>query len=284
MTDTALWVAVHRGREGLRKDPLYKDPLALKLAGERGLKIARKMASTPFMSWMMSLRTVAIDGLIQDALDLGVTTVLNLGAGLDTRPYRMEIKGRVDWIEVDFPGMIAYKNTHLASEVPLVSLERLGLDLNDRDATRAFLRDIDQRGENVLVITEGVIPYLSNEQAAALADDLAGTKSIKYWIQDFRLGGYALGIPKLWLKIRMRKAPFKFDVADWFGFFDSHGWVARKRRPIADLARENHRPIPTSGGMGLLTLFMSKKTMQSFNQTIGFALLEKKIQAHSPSL
>ena len=127
VSDTALWVAVHRGRESDRPDALYKDPLALRLAGKRGERIARKMASGAFMSWMMALRTVAIDSLINDAIDLGVTIVVNLGAGLDTRPYRLDFSKKIKWIEVDFPHVISFKNSELRDETTRVDLERVAI-------------------------------------------------------------------------------------------------------------------------------------------------------------
>ncbi len=275
VTDTALWVAVHRGRESLRPDAMYQDPLALRLAGKRGEKIARKMASGAFMGWMMSLRTVAIDNLIADAVSLGVTRVVNLGAGLDTRPYRLTLPKSLKWIEVDFPDMITYKNEQLAAETPTVSLERVALDLSDRMAAQAFYRTLGQSGEPTLVITEGVIPYLENEQVANLADDLHAIPNLRYWIQDFRHGGYRAGVPKMWLWIKMRFAPFKFSVPNWFEFFAGHGWRLKKEHLLADMARDKGRPMPTVGSLGFLMMVMPKDKLEAYNRSAGFAMLER---------
>jgi O-methyltransferase involved in polyketide biosynthesis len=43
VSDTAFWVAHHRGLEGERADALFRDPLAKVLAGERGRQIAESM-------------------------------------------------------------------------------------------------------------------------------------------------------------------------------------------------------------------------------------------------
>src|SRR5947208_2742107 len=88
VSDTALWVAVYRALESERPDALFRDPLSMKLAGARGREIAASMPNGSIMAWVMAIRTVAIDRLIQDAIRMGADTVLNLGAGLDTRPYR----------------------------------------------------------------------------------------------------------------------------------------------------------------------------------------------------
>jgi O-methyltransferase involved in polyketide biosynthesis len=38
---------------------------------------------------------------------LSMDTVLNPGAGLDTRPYRLKLPSQLNWIEIDFPKIIA---------------------------------------------------------------------------------------------------------------------------------------------------------------------------------
>ena len=80
----------------------------------------------------MVVRTSAIDRLIYEALQSGIDTVLNLGAGLDTRPYRMNLPADLQWIEVDFPNIVELKNATLVEHRPVCELERVGMDLLDR--------------------------------------------------------------------------------------------------------------------------------------------------------
>ena len=83
--------------------------------------------------------------------------MLNLGAGLDTRPYRLDFIDKVTWVEVDYPAMIAYKDEQLAGETPHCKLERVKLDLADTAARRQFLAEMNARSKNILVLTEGVL-------------------------------------------------------------------------------------------------------------------------------
>ena len=69
VSDTALWVAHYRGQESERPDALFQDPFASALAGERGKKIANKLGYPEFMEWMMAVRTVSIDDLIQKSIN-----------------------------------------------------------------------------------------------------------------------------------------------------------------------------------------------------------------------
>ena len=40
ISDTARWVAVYRARETERRDPVFTDPFARALAGERGEQLS----------------------------------------------------------------------------------------------------------------------------------------------------------------------------------------------------------------------------------------------------
>ena len=140
VADTALWVATYRALESQRPDALFHDPFADLLAGKRGRKIAASMPYPRIMAWALVIRTVAIDALITDALALGVDAVINLGAGLDTRPYRMDLPATLRWIEVDFPQMIAYKSEKIEGQQPVCRLERIAADLSDLSLRRRLLR------------------------------------------------------------------------------------------------------------------------------------------------
>jgi Leucine carboxyl methyltransferase len=63
-----------------------------RLAGGRGKEIVAKLPKWFLGAWTVALHTVIIDDFIATALQDGVDTVLNLGAGLDTRPYRMPLR------------------------------------------------------------------------------------------------------------------------------------------------------------------------------------------------
>jgi len=54
-------------------------------------------------------RTYCFDRIISEQVAQGAEMVINLAAGLDTRPYRMALPASLKWIEVDLPPMLAYK-------------------------------------------------------------------------------------------------------------------------------------------------------------------------------
>src|SRR6478609_3610422 len=113
ISDTALWAAIYRAGESERSDALFKDDLAQRLAGQRGKQIADALPEATRHSWVIVVRTYLVDRYILEAVRRGVDMVINLAAGLDTRPYRMQLPPTLQWIEVDLPWLLAYKEASL---------------------------------------------------------------------------------------------------------------------------------------------------------------------------
>ncbi|BCP37308.1 hypothetical protein MINTMi198_26780 [Mycobacterium intracellulare M.i.198] len=91
VSDTARWTALHRATESARPDALFSDPLAGLLAGDHGRAIVDNVPRTTRNGWWLVARTKIIDDAIADAIADGCDRVLNLAAGLDTRPYRLDL-------------------------------------------------------------------------------------------------------------------------------------------------------------------------------------------------
>src|SRR4029078_1946856 len=91
ISDTAKWVAVFRAEESERPDAVFHDPFARKLAGDKGEQIANAIAFGRENSWSFVARTFLFDEIIMRHVSEGYDMVLNLAAGLDARPYRMDL-------------------------------------------------------------------------------------------------------------------------------------------------------------------------------------------------
>jgi methyltransferase (TIGR00027 family) len=280
VSDTALLVASHRAEEGLRPDAIFKDPLSELLAGQRGREISNSLPYSKILSWVMVVRTSAIDRLILNAIGQGVDTVINIGAGLDTRPYRMELPRELRWIEVDFARIIDNKNKVLNVQRPVCRLERIALDLTDRTNVQSLLKNISQESKKILVITEGVIPYLTVDQTVHLAEDLATPPNVAFWIQDYYEKGGPEFLTKFWNK-KFKRAPLQFKVPDWFSFFRTHGWQEKESIRMGDEARRIHRQPPFIFPWSLLFLLLSRAKRDELEKQSGFVTMEKIIPAKS---
>jgi methyltransferase (TIGR00027 family) len=274
VADTALWVATYRAQESERSDALFHDRQAGLLAGERGRAMAKSMPFPAIMGWILVIRTVAIDRLIHKAISLGTDTVVNLGAGLDTRPYRMELPSTLRWVEVDFPEMIAYKEEKLAGEKPVCLLERVAVDLSDIPLRRQLFDRIGSESKSALIITEGVIPYLTSEDSASLSNDLFAVPSFHYWIQDYRQGGLKSWAPKR-IKNALKDAPFKFDKEDWLAFFTEQGWTVGENILAFNESLRVKRPFPVPFPWSLLTLVIPKKAQEKWRKATGYVMYKK---------
>ena len=243
ISDTARWAAYFRAEETKRPDAIFRDPYAERLCGQHGVDIANTLPDGNKHAWAWVTRTYLFDHFITQELQQGVDLVLNLAAGLDARPYRMKLPSSLQWIEVDLPGILAYKEEILAGEKPTCALERIRLDLADVSARRTLFSNLNQRAKKILVNTEGLLIYLNPEEVAALARDLATGANFQRWIMDLSSPGLLKMMQKTTGK-RLSEvgAPFKFAPAEGPEFFSPHGWEPMEVKGMLKTATKFKRP------------------------------------------
>lgn len=225
ISDTARWSAVFRARESERPDALFHDPFARRLAGERGEEIAKAMPFHEENSWSWVARTVAFDRIINAEIQSGADMVVNLAAGLDARPYRMDVPASLQWIEVDFPDILSFKEEVLANEKPRCRLERVKMDLADASARAALFAKLGARAKKVLIVSEGLVIYLSAEEVARFAEDLAKPPSFHRWVFDLASPGLLEMLRKGTHSQFTKDVPeLKFAPENGPDFFLPHGW------------------------------------------------------------
>jgi methyltransferase (TIGR00027 family) len=276
VSDTALWIAAYRALESERPDAVFKDDLARKLAGERGFTMVAQTPNTESMAFAMVTRTTAIDRLVHHAIMKGATTVINLGAGLDTRPYRLKLPPTLSWIEVDFPNIIAYKNARLKDEAPVCKLQRLASDLSNDSGRKALFAELGRETNHAVVITEGVVAYLRNEQAANLSRDLYDTKSFQHWIMDYSQGKHRNnGFRKKLDKGVLANAPLQFDNDDPVTFFGRQGWEIEDNIFILDEADRLGRKLPATFPLNIAMKVFPKTVREAGNKTYGYVMFRR---------
>jgi methyltransferase (TIGR00027 family) len=245
VSDTARWVAVYRAMETDRPDALFRDPYARKLAGERGEQIVRELRGGKRQSWSMIVRTAVMDEVLlkilaQDQPDM----ILNLAAGLDARPYRLELPPTLRWVEVDLPEMIEYKAEMLKAETPKCKPERISADLADETVRRQIFARLNASAQRIFIITEGLLAYLTPEQVASLAKDLHSGPHFQYWMTDLASPKVKQMMEKYWGKqLKAAGAPIRFAPAEGEEFFRPHGWEAMEFRDFFGESIRLNRPM-----------------------------------------
>jgi methyltransferase (TIGR00027 family) len=240
ISDTARWVAYHRATESDRPDAIFKDPFARQLAGERGASIARVLHDN---DWAIAVRTYLFDTAIKTLLAREpIDVVVNLAAGLDSRPYRMDLPPTLGWIEVDLPQILEEKRQILANEKPACKLEVIAANLGDVVGRKAVFTKLNTRGRNILVITEGLLIYLDNEKVSSLAADLLAQPNFRYWMAEITSPKVLEFINRKWKPyFEAANSVMSFAPADWRKFFRDRGWGVESFENLAETAVTLHR-------------------------------------------
>lgn len=227
VSDTALMVAAARAVETARPDGLVHDPFAERLAGERGMAILRGLDLLKQLTFGIGIRSRFLDELLLGVLAEGETdTVLLLGAGLDTRPWRLDLPRHLRWIEVDFPDMLEYKSARL-TEAPHCRVERMSADLTDaagRDSVFAHA------GARALLITEGLLMYLPGESVKAIADS-ATQAGVRRWLMDLNSAAFNQAVGMSAAKaIEDVRAAGSLDGTQILDVLHARGWKSFRQR------------------------------------------------------
>lgn len=239
VSDTARWVAAYRAAESARPDALFHDPLADRVAGERGHAIAARAPRLMRNGWSLVARTKLIDDLILKTVAQGCDLVVNMAAGMDTRPYRLELSAEFPWIEADLPELVAEKNKLLAGESPRCALTRTAVDLADPEARQQFLDGALAGAQRALVLTEGLVYYLSDDDVVGLAAALARPE-IAWWALDVNNQAVVKRMGKATTEL-LANAPWQFGPVDPLGFFADLGWTADDVEPLVSAAHRFNR-------------------------------------------
>jgi methyltransferase (TIGR00027 family) len=277
VSDTARWVAVYRAMESARPDAIFRDPYAERLAGEQGHEIVAEMKQGRQMAWAMIVRTAVLDELILDRItNGGVDTVINLAAGLDTRAWRLPLPATLQWFDVDLPAMTAYKREQMRGETPVCRYEAVIADLTNETERKETLRRLGGVARTALVITEGLLIYLTAEQQSALAADLHAIPSLRWWLAD-------IGSPMLlaWMRKTWNKngsaGPFLFQFApeDAGAFFAPLGWRVDTFRSTMLEARRLRREMRFMWLWRFLSRISPAKQREAVRTMSGYYLFER---------
>jgi len=242
VSDTARWTALHRATESARPDALFRDPLAERLAGDHGRAIVAAVPRSTRNGWWLVARTKIIDDAIAEAIADGCDRVLNLAAGLDTRPYRLDLPFDLTWVEADLPALLEEKTRLLADQTPRCRLTRTAVDLADPRARGAFFDDALDGATKALVLTEGLLMYLEDCDVVALSAAIRRPE-VAWWMLDFAGPGLKAMMNKKMAGM-LENAPFRFAPDNGLSWFEDLGWRTVHAESLLAAARRFRRLPP----------------------------------------
>ncbi|ODS04606.1 class I SAM-dependent methyltransferase [Vibrio scophthalmi] len=262
---TAQGVAKQRLIETLAKDDkrIINDPYAerfvigapvIKLLGHKVSLWITKKFMPGFHEHLIS-RTRFIDDLIKESASEGFEQYVILGAGYDSRPYRLDLPSTMRIFEVDQLEVQARKRSKLTNNVASTSnVTYVDVDFNHQSLTEQLLATSFDKTKRTIFTLEGVSQYISKEALALTIEELSkltqGTKSTFFisYVSDL-IGSdpqacFGEGYPRAVERADTIQRLSAKAGEPWISFYSSdeigtllcrNGFILKENRTLADL-------------------------------------------------
>ncbi len=198
----------------------------------------------------LACRKRFIGDKLAEALD-DIDAVVILGAGLDTRAYRLTRQVRIPVFEVDLPVNIARKAKtvrRVLGELPL-SVRLVAVDFEHDDLLTALAEHGYRTDYRVFFICEGVTQYLTEHAVRRTLEGLRvaapGSRMVFTYVRrDFIDGTNLYGTRTLYRSVRQRRQLWHFGLLpeDVAGFVAGYGWRLREQAGPDELVQRYVEP------------------------------------------
>lgn len=271
---TALLTAYGRAQESRQAERLFDDPLAAAFVeavnshGERGDGELPRLgpavdddSSTLWTGWRFyfTQRTPFYDQGILSAVRAGCRQVVLLGAGLDSRAFRLGLPDDLTVFELDRPAVLDFKQTVLTGRgaVPTCHRVPLAVDVLADWPTALSAAGFDA-AQPATWVAEGLLMYLSGEDADRLLDRITalsapGSRVITEYFgrawHDSDVANDSLDSQD-WAAWHLVQGGFLYGpMADQpAAWLSRHGWVPGEITTLAEVGRRSGRVVPPEFG------------------------------------
>jgi methyltransferase (TIGR00027 family) len=240
--ETAIGAAMMRARETVRPAGLFSDPYAAAFvaAAPPVFEDGPDIEDDPELAALEAafedavvVRTRFFDDFGADATRDSCTQVVLVGAGLDTRAFRLDWPDGLRLFELDSPEVLGFKDRVLSTERATPRCRRIAVPADlEQSGWPASLIDggFDPSGQTAW-IAEGVMPYLRNDAAERLLVSIGRLSSTGSRLALDHAGGatdsllsQAQAMPSMKPIADMWKGGLADDVARWLA---EEGWDAQ---------------------------------------------------------
>ncbi|MEU6540511.1 class I SAM-dependent methyltransferase [Streptomyces sp. NPDC047000] len=252
---TAVGVARVRAMETARERPLFRDPLARAFAAAGG--IGPEVPSPPpadeaarrrrrGVAFSIVIRTKFLDDLLDGAVASGVRQVVLLGAGMDSRAFRINWPAGTRLFEVDTAEPLGFKASVLRQERAVARCERITVPVDLREDWPGALAVAGHDPVRPTVwIAEGLLIYLPQDAVQLLLERVGAlsapgsrmglTLGSRGVVERFREDAAEGSAASMWVS-EMPEDPV--------GWLDGLGWEA-ETYTLRERAEAYGRPLPT---------------------------------------
>ena len=249
---TARWTAAVRALETTRQDRLFDDPWAAELAGPEGR--AWIEARTPESVLPIVLRTRYFDDWLQGIMaESASAQVVLLGAGLDTRSFRLPWPAGTPVFELDREAVLDHKERVLsrAGATPRCDRQVVVADLGDDWPTVLTGAGFDDRRPATWLL-EGLLFYLPGERLVRVLEQVTAHAAPGSRLGFDIVNAAVLTSPytRSWVGMQAAAgAPWLGTMEDPIGFLAERGWAAaltQAGQPDASHGRWTLPVVPTT--------------------------------------
>jgi methyltransferase (TIGR00027 family) len=246
---TNRWIAAARALETARADRLFNDPWAEQLAGKTGNAALEAADYNPFLP----VRTRYFDDQIIRAARRNPQIVL-LGAGLDTRAFRLPLPASCSVFEIDYAEAFTEKEAILSTAAAGVKRRCVHADLSGPWTEALLDAGFDQRTPTIW-LAEGLFYYLEAIGAESLVRAAAAlsAKSSAFLADIFGTG--LLGLESMAPLVTARNKaghPLPFCTDSPEALFTAAGWtntaIVYPGEPGANFGRLTQHPGARAAG------------------------------------
>jgi len=250
---TAQFIALNRALGNLApRVPGFTDPFSVQFLSERWKRrverrrtaLASGARTSPYASWQRAMgtfnqfRSVILDRALAAAMPMGQLVIL--GAGLDTRAWRLPSLKDTIVFEVDFPASQAWKHERAAS-IPFQAkdVRFVAIDFQ-RDALAALIRSAGfDPTKPAFWLWEGVTMYLAPEVVSANLGSFAALSAPRSRIALTYLRKKNGRIPRnIFLALLGEPLRSAFEPDELSELAASHGWRRLQDSNIEDWLKE----------------------------------------------
>jgi methyltransferase (TIGR00027 family) len=250
VSSTAEWIAHARAAETLRADRLFADPLAVVFTESTNppLLAGFRDAPTPRFD-VLAVRTRHFDDYLVAATGPGaLRQVVLLGAGLDSRAYRLDWPPGTTVFELDLPELFEAKEDLVRKAgLPAPSCERRIVPADLRQDWPAALRAAGfDPGAPTAWLVEGLLYYLTEDQADAVVRELSAVSAAGsvLGLEQVNTDTYRAPWMQDWLAgMRAEGRAWQSGVAEPEQWLAGHHWKATVVEPC-DVPSAEGRRVP----------------------------------------
>jgi O-methyltransferase involved in polyketide biosynthesis len=218
-----LWTLYHRSVEVRRPDAVLRDPMAVELVERIDFPFRERFGTGEDFSQWQALRARCFDDAVRRFLSARPAgTVVALGEGLETQFWRVD-NGRVRWLTVDLPEVIALRQTLLPHDDRRRAVAGSVVDLT-------WMEEADDSA-GLLLTAQGLLMYLEPEEVRRVVAACA---------ERFRGGRLVFDAVPRWLVERSRRGAVTtrsgYRPPPWSWWLDAEEELCLRRLPrVADL-------------------------------------------------